>query len=36
VLSDRKYLIFVITALICNKSLTWDVNESQELMHIVV
>jgi hypothetical protein len=36
VLSDWKYLIFIVTALICNKGLICDVNEIQELMHIVV
>jgi hypothetical protein len=36
VLSDRNYLIFIITALICNKGLVYDVNENHELMHIVV
>jgi hypothetical protein len=30
VLSEWKYLIFMVTALICNKGLICDVNEIQE------
>jgi hypothetical protein len=36
VLSDWKYLIFIFTMLICNKGLICDVNETHELIHIVV
>jgi hypothetical protein len=35
VLSDGKYLIFIVTALVCIKGLIYNVNEIQELMHIV-
>jgi hypothetical protein len=35
VLSDGKYLICIVTALICNKGLTCDVNKVQELMHVI-
>jgi len=35
VLSDRKYLIFIVTALVCIKGLICDVHENHKLMHIV-
>jgi hypothetical protein len=35
VLSDGKYSICIVTALICNKGLICDVNKAQELMHVV-
>jgi hypothetical protein len=36
VLSDCRCLIFIVVVLICNKGFICDVNEIQELMHVVV
>jgi hypothetical protein len=34
VLSDLKYLIYIVTAWICRKGLTCDVNENHNLIYI--
>jgi hypothetical protein len=34
VLSDGKYLIIIVTVMICIKGLIYDVNEIQELMFV--